>query len=361
MKICLNMIVRNEAAVIQRCLASLKHLIDYWVIVDTGSTDGTQDLVREFMKDVPGELYERPWRNFGENRTEALELAKGKSDYILLMDADDKLVFEEGFALPELAKDAYLIRHGSEQFSYTKERIVRASLPWKYVGVTHEYIDCDVPFFSKEILPKVHYAFGGGGARSNDPKKYWKNVHVLEEALKKESDNSRYVFYLAESYRDVGEYGKALEWYHKRISMGGWEEEVYWSMVQVGDLMNKIGFAASIVAEAFIVAHSYRPHRAEALYCLVEIYMKYSMYEKAYEFLKKRDSILMPLQRDTNFAIAWMEEYGLLFERSICAYYVGKYRESLELCDRLLGMKIPDWMREQVKINRAYPLAKLSD
>src|SRR3990167_10039713 len=86
-KICLNMIVKNEKEVIARCLNSCKHLIDYWVIVDTGSTDGTQDVIRKELKGIPGELHSRPWVNFGHNRQEALLLAKKKGDYILFMDA----------------------------------------------------------------------------------------------------------------------------------------------------------------------------------------------------------------------------------------------------------------------------------
>ena len=74
--LCLNMIVKNEAAVIARCLASVRPIIDYWVIVDTGSTDGTQDAIRAFLADLPGELHERPWRDFAHNRTEALDLAR---------------------------------------------------------------------------------------------------------------------------------------------------------------------------------------------------------------------------------------------------------------------------------------------
>ena len=64
--ICLNMIVKNEAHVIRRCLDSVRPIVDSWVIVDTGSSDGTQEIVRNWFADIPGELHERPWRD-GQN------------------------------------------------------------------------------------------------------------------------------------------------------------------------------------------------------------------------------------------------------------------------------------------------------
>ena len=89
--VCLVMIVKAEAAVIRRCLASVKPHLDYWVICDTGSTDGTQGIVREFLRDVPGELFEDAWVDFGHNRTLSLTRAKGKADYLLMMNADEVL------------------------------------------------------------------------------------------------------------------------------------------------------------------------------------------------------------------------------------------------------------------------------
>src|SRR5204862_2757696 len=105
--ICLNMIVRNEAPVIRRCLDSVRPIIDYWVIVDTGSTDGTQDIIRELYKDIPGELHERPWVDFAHNRTETLNLARERAEYIFVIDADEVIVCEPGFSMPPLAAEAY--------------------------------------------------------------------------------------------------------------------------------------------------------------------------------------------------------------------------------------------------------------
>ena len=131
--ICLNMIVKDETRVITRCLESVKPIIDYWVIVDTGSTDGTQDLIKEVMKDIPGELIERPWKNFEHNRNEALECAKNKGDYFLIMDADDRLEFEPTFVLPKLDRDSYRLWIKFGGTSYQRHQLISSKKPWKWL------------------------------------------------------------------------------------------------------------------------------------------------------------------------------------------------------------------------------------
>ena len=358
-KICLNMIVKNESRVITRCLDSVIPIIDCWVIVDTGSTDGTQEIIKKHLKDIPGKLYERPWKNFGENRSEAYELAKGKGDYILFMDADDTLEFEEGAHLPPLTLDLYNMWRGIKGYSYQKPQLVRGDLPWKWVGVTHEYLDCEQPY-SSAILKEVRYVSGDGGASTYDPNKFLKNVKLLQEGLKKEPNNSRYTFYLAESYRDAGEKGKALEWFQKRVKMGGWDEEVFWSKFQIALMMQEIGLQENIVIEGLLDAHNFRPHRVEPVYYLAEIFNRQGKHAKAYEILKSREFIAKPNQRDCLFNMDWIEEYGLLFQLSICSYYLGHYQESLDGSNKLLAMKeFPQDWRKQVEHNRSFPLAKL--
>ncbi len=214
--ICLNMIVKNESQVIQRCLDSVMPFIDYWVIVDTGSIDETQKIIKKHLKHIPGELHQRKWKNFGENRTEAFELAKNKGDYILLIDADDTLSFDAGFSFPDLSHDSYNMWRGTQAFSYLHPQLIRGDLPWKWVGVTHEYLSCDESL-SSATLDTIKYVSGDGGHRSSGGRKFLENIRLLEEGLEKEPDNARYAFYLAESYRDAGQKGKALEWFQDRI------------------------------------------------------------------------------------------------------------------------------------------------
>ena len=116
-KICLCMIVKDEAPVIVRCLESVRPIIDYWIIVDTGSTDGTQDLIEKYFHDVPGELHQRPWVDFAHNRSEALVLARKHGDYSLIIDADDALEFAPGFKMPYLNADSYTVEFTTRNFA----------------------------------------------------------------------------------------------------------------------------------------------------------------------------------------------------------------------------------------------------
>ena len=99
------MIVRNESTVILRCLEPLRKIIDYWVIVDTGSNDGTQQLIQEFLQNISGELYERVWIDFAHNRNEALNLARNRADYIIFIDADDRFEIADSFMNAQLDLD----------------------------------------------------------------------------------------------------------------------------------------------------------------------------------------------------------------------------------------------------------------
>ena len=94
--ICLNMIVKNESKIITRLLTTVLPIIDTYCICDTGSTDMTKEIIKEFfdMRCIEGKIIEEPFKNFGHNRTVALNAAKDMADYLLFLDADMKLVID---------------------------------------------------------------------------------------------------------------------------------------------------------------------------------------------------------------------------------------------------------------------------
>jgi glycosyltransferase involved in cell wall biosynthesis len=122
------MIVKDEASVIRRCLDGVRPLLDHWVIVDTGSVDGTQQIIRDSLAGLPGELHERPWRDFGHNRTEALRLADACADYLFVIDADEVIELDPGFRLPPLIADAYQVRTELAGTSYFRTQLVKSGL-----------------------------------------------------------------------------------------------------------------------------------------------------------------------------------------------------------------------------------------
>jgi len=209
--LCLNMIVKNERRAILRCLASVKPIITYWVIVDTGSTDGTQELIRNFMKDIPGELHERPWVDFAHNRNEALALAKGKAEYVFFIDADDILQIPDNFILPELDKDCYYIACIDQNAKCHKPLLVNNRLDWQWEGCLHEGIKIpDERTLGYLPYLEVNTNVCKDGSRTQDPKKYHKDAELLETALQKDPTNSRHQFYLAQCYQNAKEYQLAL-------------------------------------------------------------------------------------------------------------------------------------------------------
>lgn len=357
--VCLNMIVKDESAVIRRCLASAKPLIDYWVIVDTGSQDGTQTIIKEFMQDIPGELHERPWIDFAHNRNEALELAKSKADYILFIDADDSFSFSKEFKLPSLDKDCYYISIQHSRTVYSRIQLVKSLLDWKWIGVLHEAISCNQAK-SSAVLSDIKIIFGSDGNRSQDPQKFQKDADILEKGLLKEPDNSRYVFYLAQSYKDAKNPEQAIKNYEKRITMGGWDQEIFWSMLQIGLQQEALNMDLEKIAASYEKAYAYRPSRIEPLYRLASLYRRKENYRAGYETalkgLNQRDST------DNLFVEQWIYDYGLIFEHSVCAYWVEKYTESLLASYVVLAQSdLPAHIKVCVQANLKWIHTKLNE
>ena len=336
--ICLNMIVKNEAHIIASTLENLCNYInfDYWVIVDTGSTDNTKQIISDFFKSkhIKGELHETEWKNFGFNRSDALSKAFNKTDYLLIFDADDRMVGE--FVLPtELNLDGYHLKFG-DNFSYVRLLLVNNKLHWKFMGVLHEYIICTNENYSckfENIEGNYHLISGKSGARSNNPNKYRDDALILEKAYKdavemKDDIMVRYSFYCAQSYKDAGNAAKSIEWYKKRISHGGWNQEVYYSYITIGQLyakMNNIESAFYYWALSFDAD----PERCEGIYYIIKHCREKGNFNVAlyyYNWIEKNktSNLLHKL-----FVTEDIYKYLLDYEFTIIACYVGQHKNAI--------------------------------
>jgi glycosyltransferase involved in cell wall biosynthesis len=342
------MIVKNESHVLEGLLRSVAPLIDTWTIVDTGSTDGTPDLIARIMAelDIPGNLYHRPWINFGANRTEALDLARGTAAYHWVIDADDLIVGNLQF--PELVHASYHLRYGKE-FTYLRQQLFRDDLNWRYEGVLHEYPTCDREIECGTIIGDYHIVSRRLGARSQDPDKYKKDALVLEEALKDEPHNPRYWFYLGQSYYDAGEFDKALTAYSHRAGMQGWAEELFYSQMRVGLCCERLNKPISEITLPLLEAWRIRPFRAESLYHLSRILRLREQYDVAVIFA--RHALLVPFPSDALFVDASCYDYRIADEFSVSAYYSkidNVAREGYQTCQKLAERDdIPDDIRNR--------------
>ncbi|WP_405839968.1 glycosyltransferase [Streptomyces sp. NBC_01518] len=350
--LCLCMIVKNESLVIERCLEAVRPLVDYWVISDTGSTDGTQDLIRKVLDGVPGELHEEPWVDFGHNRTRNIQHARGKADYLLTLDADH--VMRQDAPLPRLTAGSYMLRYDTPGTQHRFKHLMRGDWPWRYEGVTHEYPCTDEPDTQENLDALVIEDQADGGCRSD---KFERDARLLRREMERDPDNPRTVFYLANTERDLGHAESAIALYERRAGMGGWGEEVYCSLLEAGILRAEKADDWPGAMDAFSRAWDGRPERLEACYELASRLRLAGRYRTAYALL--RDVVGRPEPGDLLFTKSWVYRWGLLFEFSITAYWVGEFAASTEACDQLLALPdLPAAIRRQTVTNREFSRKK---
>ena len=346
------MIVKDEAHVIERCLRSAMPLFNRWCIVDTGSTDDTKQIIAEVLKDVPGELHERPWKNFGHNRSEGIDLASKTAENLLFLDADEVVELPPGFTMPFLDQDAYEMQMVYGAVEFWRLGIVSTKLKWRSVGVLHEYLAAERDYQKQRLFGPRVLAVGDGGRSQGISlhEKYKRDAGTLEKALQDEPENSRYAFYLAQSYRDAEMFEQALRAYQRRATMGGWDEEVWYSLFQVAYLSERTGVVPSTITQRYLAAFQFRPTRAEPLVELARYHRSREEFALAHLYAQHAMGLLRP--DDTLFLDVPCYTWRAKDEFSIAAYYLGQHKESKEVCEDLLTSKdLPEAERPRVTEN----------
>ena len=326
------MIVRNEAAIVGRCLESVTGLIDSWVICDTGSVDRTREVVRSALAGLPGELHQSEWEDFGHNRSQLMELASGSADYLLLIDAD--MTVEQNNSLPRLAADAYALREPGGADSGVL-RLVRGDRRWWYEGSVHDYIATDgrVSQGRLEGLAVKHHRDG-----TSRREKLLRDLGLLKREIVRQPELPRAVFHLGQTCRALGRHEAAIRYYRRRTELGGWDEELFYANLQLGALgaMKNLQEAIPVL----LAASERWAARAEPLYELARAHRRRDELGAAHMFATR--GLDLPLPTDATLVHPWVYDWGLRLERARAAEGLGRLGEArADLGELLEGERLP--------------------
>lgn len=329
--LCLNMIVKNERQIIERLLESVYSIIDTYLICDTGSDDDTPKIIKDFFdkKGIPGEVIFLPFKDFGYNRTYALEKARYKADYALLLDADMVLLVTPEFDKQSLTCDAYSIVQTNNNVSYYNARVVTLSKEVKCIGCTHEYYDID----SSSRLDGVFIQdIGDGGSKSN---KLERDIKLLEDGLKDEPENARYHFYLGNTYFARERYSDSIIHYTKHLKISKWNEEKLQASLKLGHAYLKLDNEAMAIS-TWLEGFNICPNRSETVYELCKLYRDKGLHNLSFLFYKVGKGIPYP-HNDILFIKDDVYTYLFDYELSIIGYYV-KYQHMDCLNTKLMNV-----------------------
>ena len=354
------MIVKDESHIIHEVLNSTAGLIDTFCILDTGSTDNTIQIIEEFYQKagIQGEVIRGTWKGFGASRSEALKLCDGKMDYILMIDADDLMGFPPNAkqflkqVLKQHQPNAAIVPIKRGNINYERTQIFKADDDWRYVGVLHEYPTNDKPNNKLIRLPNEIFMVGRtlGNRSLQDGNKYLKDAEVILKELEKEPDNDRYVFYLAQSYRDGGNIPEAVKWYKKRVEMGKWKEEQCVSAMNVAKLLHDKEWAWK--------AHEFNPLRNESLVHYASQCRAKNMFSPELLAMIMYATTITKPKENVLFVESDIYDWRMWDELAIIAYHTGRKDISKQAGAKLLSENLfPAEQRARIEQNMKFALS----
>lgn len=343
------MIVKDEEHTLKRCLSSVLPWIDSYVICDTGSSDRTVDIVKEVLAERKGLIHHIDFKNFQQARNQALDLARQSPyefDYFLFIDADMELeVFDETFR-NALAADAFEVEQRSPTICYSNVRLLKRSVAAYYVGATHEYLHLPGQAVPLEGVMMLDHVCGSSRAHKSE-----RDLALLKSAVDSNPKDTRSLFYLAQTLREAQRYHEAIICYHRRIALGGWAEEVWYSQFMMAACYLALEDLANFTLHS-LNAYDRRPTRSEPLYALAKAYRRQKLYQAAAIFAELGLAISYP-REDRLFLEHEVYNSLLRFELSMSGYYCQSagLRQAARAFSKELALErqVPAWVRHEAR------------
>jgi tetratricopeptide (TPR) repeat protein len=379
------MIVKDEVHRIRATLESVRDHIDCWTILDTGSTDGTQEIVREVLGGVPGSLHEEPFADFSTSRNRALDLHGAASEFVLFLDGDDVLrgggelraFLEQHRRLEDMFHEAYLVNirrpHLGQDLSYHLPVVLRVSGGWRYRYPVHECSGRPGGVGADQLqrIPAVSIRQERPPESQEASRARWKrDLKLLQACINADPENQdpRVVFYLAQTYECLGRWEAAASCYAERIAAQGpacWPEETYTAMIGRARSLDALGYWSE-AQEQYLQAHALDPHRAEPLFKIAWYYYEKDRPELTYLFARRAMELPEPVR--TLYVERDVYEWRAAELVMLSAYHLAEKLGDESV--RAIGRRAADQVvrarpqDEHVRKNRAYytqPASELFD
>ena len=365
---CFATMCKNEEHSIQNTLESVYRHIDYWVVCDTGSTDRTCEIVKNFFeeKGIPGELHVDEWVGFDHNKTLMMKRAKDKADYVLHLDADDLLVNGLDFTKDDTGGDAYYMNVTRGDLKWKAYIIFNNRLTWRFCGVAHTIIKCveKEQFIIKDISSKKSYVSGEGiGSRAFDPNKFLYDAEKLKKQffdtllLDPDNLNNRSVFYTGQSYQDSGMYEEAIKWYRLYTKLNdGWIEELFESHMRISLCMMNLSYDLAEIETEMSTAINLCVDRAEPHFHIGKYYNQIREYEKGYSHFKTAKSKNISIVKEKYILFIQENMYGdyINDELSVSCFWTKRFEEGYQYLLEILNDFRFESQKERLLMNQKY-------
>ena len=350
--ISLCMIVKNEEEVLARCLDSIKYVVDEIIIVDTGSTDKTKSIAREYTD----KIYDFCWVNdFSAARNDAF--SKATKDYQMWLDADDVFPEESAKKLLELKQTLDLntdivtmkyITHfdkdGNPVLISTRERLLKRDKGYVWIDPVHECIPLIGNIFYSDI--EIHH---------KKPKKQeegisFRNLNIYN-ALEKSGAKftPRQQYYYARELKDHGQWKKSAKYFKKFLDSGkGWIEDNIATCYNLSICYNQLGETQKILP-ILLKSFEYEAPRAEICSEIGYYYKRAENYGMALKWFE----LATNLGKANSIGFILWDYWGYIpnIESCVCCCYLGDFERAKEFNERAAIYK-PDSVA--VGINRNY-------
>ena len=344
------MIIKDSGEPLKKVLESVKHHIDSWCILDTGSTDGSQEVVKNVLSSIPGKLYEEKFIDFSTTRNRAFELAESTGidcEYNIVL--DDSYILYGGEKLRNIIREgnanAYSIIIRNKNVMYDSIRITKVSEKLKYKYRVHENIIVSqkkIKMITNDDIYIQDIEFSLHAIRSHN--RYKNDLAMLLEDYRENPKNMRIIFYTAQTYHKLCNYEKAIFFYNKRIQIDKRKDasdEVYMSYYNLGHIY-KLLSNWNKAEQNFMISYNLRPYRAEPIYQIAKYYFENNNFNKADVLLNNLLKLKLPeLSLDTYEVDHSIYFYYIPYLLAEILIRKGNVSKGLEIVKQLL-VKYPD-------------------